>query len=110
MRQKINKAIARELLWDNAVYLMNVVKTAIDEKNSDGKQNDFDVDGIIIAMEWLLGQLLYLKHGRKYEARLLLYKIEDGIMIAFDKQPEVFKSCENIKKYKAQRANNKLNY
>ena len=94
MRQKINKAVARELLWDNASYLMNAVSTALKENDADGKASDFEVDDILLAMEWWLGQLLYLEHGRKHEARLLLEEINDNIMFAYDRQAEVFKACE----------------
>lgn len=103
MRRKINKSVARSLLWDNAIYVMSVVCSSMNLNNPDDNSSDCDdedIDNIILALEWWLGQLVYLKHGRKHEAKQLLKEIIEAAEIAFDRQPDLFMSCEKRKSKK----------
>ena len=82
---------------------MSLVCSSINLNNPDGKSSDCDdddIDNIILALEWWLGQLVYLKHGRKHDAKQLLKEIMEGAELAFDRQPELFISCEKRKNKK----------
>ena len=99
MRKKINETIARKLLLDNSAYVRGIVNRSVFptlfKNNRNGKPNfDDDIDDVIIALEWWLGQLVFLKHGRKHDAKLLLKEIMEGALIAYDRQPEVYKAYE----------------
>jgi hypothetical protein len=110
MRQKLNKAVACDLLWDNAVFIMKNVCTALNidsnvnaakkTKKSNGYPAELNVDDIIIGLEWWLGQLVYLKYGRRHEARAFMDEIMESAMISFERQPDLFKACEKKNKIK----------
>lgn len=114
MRPKINKAIACKLLMDNNSYVKRIVLRSVFpslfKRDLNGKPNNFDddIDDIIIALEWWLGQLVYIKHGRKHDAKLLLKDIMESALIAYDRQPEVFKAYE--KNDKINNISNNIDY